>query len=163
MVIFTNDCNKVFSKPCDIVSGVPQGTILGPTLFLIYINDMTKEATNNIMLYADDSKLFGPAIQQSLQSDLQRIQKWTSEWLLKFNINKCSVLHFGNNNPHHQYTMHDQKLQSDIQLQTSHEEQDLGVLVDEQLKFHGHWQQDVLKANLSLGLLKSPAAPVLSS
>ena len=152
--LFTTNGDKVFSEPCDVVSGVPQGTVLGPTLFLIYINDMMNGTENNITLYADDSKLFGPANQQSLQRDLHKIQMWAQDWLLEFNTSKCSVLHFGSNNLRHQYSMSDPNSLASLVLKTSPEERDLGVLIDEQLKFHGHWQQAVSKANSSLGLLK---------
>ena len=78
----------MYSKPSDIISGVPQGTVLGPTLFLMYINDLVTRISNNITLFANNSKLFGPVPSPSLQADLDHINEWAEEGLLSFNISK---------------------------------------------------------------------------
>ena len=87
--LFGSGGQKIYSKPCNIISGVPQGTVFGPTLFLIHINDLVTRVSNNITLFADDSKLFGPAHSASIQANLDHINKWAEEWLLSFNISKC--------------------------------------------------------------------------
>ena len=110
--LFGSGGQKIYSKPCDIISGVPQGTVLGPTLFLIYINDLVTRVSNNITLFADDSKLFGPAHSASLQADLNHINEWAEEWLLSFNISKCCVLHFGPKNENAVYSMWDPEKQN---------------------------------------------------
>ena len=141
---------KVFSEPCDVISGVPQGTVLGPTLFNIYINDIFSEVENKLSLYADDSKLFGAVNVKSLQTDVQKIQLWAD----KFNISKCSTLHFGSSNPCAQYHMHEHASNSDPPIKTSTEERDLGVIVDSLLKFHANTIKSVSQANTNLGLIK---------
>ena len=152
--LFGSDGHKIYFKPCNIISNVPQGTVLGPTLFLIYINDLGTRVSNNITLFADDSKLFGPAHSASIQANLDHINKWAEEWLLSFNISKCCILRFRPKNENIVYSMWDPEKQTRIDLQTHNEERDLGVLVDNQLKFHSHIRNMVSKSNTGLGLLK---------
>ena len=89
--------NNSISHSFPVTSGVPQGSILGPLLFLIFINDLPSEALHSkLLLFADDAKCFS-AITSSvdchlLQSDLDRLSKWSSNWRLFFNESKCSLL-----------------------------------------------------------------------
>ena len=76
-------------------SGVPQGTVLHPLLFLIYINDMT-HITRSIRLFANDSALYRPICSESdsltLQKDIFKFQKWANTWQMAFNVNKCKLI-----------------------------------------------------------------------
>ena len=100
----TNHRQKVIlgnahSSLVDVSSGVPQGTVLGPILFLIYINDLPDYARYSaIRLFADDCIIYRPikSIEdtQLLQEDINAIAKWASSWLMKFNIPKCCCLRF---------------------------------------------------------------------
>ena len=74
--LFTTDREKIYSTPCQVLSSVPQGTVLGPTLFLIYINDLVAETKNYLTLYTDNSKPFGTVGNSSLQANLIQIQTW---------------------------------------------------------------------------------------
>ena len=152
--LFTTDGEKIYSTPCQVLSSIPQGTVLRPTLFLIYINDLVAETKNNLTLYTGDSKLFHTMDNISLQANLNQIQAWADKWLLSFNISKCVTLHFGHGNPQHQYTMYNGKTSSTVLIPTSSSGRDLGVLLDDSLKFQEHTAQAVLKANANLGLLK---------
>ena len=80
----------------DVISGVPQGTVLGPLLFLIYINDLPDCISSSCSLFADDCLLYrkvhSKADQEALQQDLENLQEWANKWLMTFNINKCEVL-----------------------------------------------------------------------
>ena len=82
----------------DTLSGVPQGSVLGPMLFLIYINDLPDTLFSCIKLFADDTKLFRVVStqqnRQALQNDLQRNMDWSEEWELAFNSDKCSEQQF---------------------------------------------------------------------
>ena len=77
-------------------SGVPQGTVLGPLLFLIYINDIESQITSSIHLFSNDSALCRPIYSESnslsLQEDIFKLQKWASTWQMEFNVNKCKLL-----------------------------------------------------------------------
>ena len=83
-----------FSDPCDVLSGVPQGSVLGPLLFVLFINDLPVGLNNTTLLFADDLKLLGNANDvDSIKQDLTTLEHWESIWLLKFNPSKCKVMH----------------------------------------------------------------------
>ena len=86
----------------NVVSGVPQGSVLGPILFVLYINDLPENVRSNVKMFADDTKLYrhvlGEDDKQLLQEDLNALQKWSESWLLRFNASKCKRMHMGNTN-----------------------------------------------------------------
>jgi hypothetical protein len=88
-----------------VVSGVPQGSVLGPFFFVIYISHLSAVINVPHALYADDAKLYAnPLLQSSLlQSNLDRISQWCESWLLTLNSDKCKVLYLGKKNPAVQY------------------------------------------------------------
>ena len=92
----TTVVNGVHSSYVEVTSGVPQGSVLGPMLFLLYINDINNAITSQIKLFADDSVLYRNIHNQNdqvtLQNDLDTISAWAEKWLMELNINKCSVL-----------------------------------------------------------------------
>ena len=113
-------------------SGVPQGYVLGPILFLIYVSDISDDVSSNVILFADDTKLYSrverPEDCHTLQEDINKLVNWSEKWLMRFNTEKCKVLHFGHNNKQQHYFMKDSK------LSTTKEEKDLGVLITDNLK-----------------------------
>ena len=92
-----------------VTSGVPQGSVLGPVLFLIFISDLDFGILNSILKFADDTKVYGEVVNQksreALQNDLDLLVKWSNEWQMKFNVQKCKVMHIGKNNMEYKYTM----------------------------------------------------------
>jgi len=80
----------------NVTSGIPQGSVLGPILFVIYINDMPDCVAATAYLFADDTKLYKeirpPEDSNSLQRDLDILQEWPNTWLLKSHPNKCKVM-----------------------------------------------------------------------
>ena len=104
--------NGEASEWTDVLSGVPQGSVLGPTLFLIFINDIDKavEVTSSVLLkFADDTKV-GRVVEsevqrQELQSTINRLVEWSVEWQMLFNSDKCHILHLGPRNARVEYTM----------------------------------------------------------
>ena len=104
----------------DVLSGVPQGSVLGPILFLIYINDIIDNLKCNAYLFADDMKLFTDVKNNSdalkLQNDFNLVVKWTDRWLLKLNISKCKVLNIRThpNNIIHTTTIYHLEIRTNI-------------------------------------------------
>ena len=88
--------NISFSETAPVFSGVPQGSVLGPILFLLYINAMTDGITSPTLLYADDAKIFSSITnetqEEKLQIDLNEISQWVESSLMKFNLTKCHTL-----------------------------------------------------------------------
>jgi len=132
-------------------SGVPQGSVLGPTLFAAYINDLPRVIINTSKLYADDCKIIGRADISgcsSIQSDLDAVAVWCETWAMKLNAEKCRVMHFGRQNPRRQYS-----LCGSILAQTSHE-RDLGIIISPDLKFSEQSAAAASRANAVLATLK---------
>ena len=91
-MVLRNGC----SHWAPVISGVPQGSITGPVFFLLYINDLSNVVSTQVKMFADDTKLYGPANNkedcQKIQQDLNELSTWAQTWLLKFNSKKCTVL-----------------------------------------------------------------------
>ena len=99
------------SKWTEVLSGIPQGSILGPVLFILYINDLPGVVGSVCKLFADDCKLYrniaSEADQRELQEDIERLWKWSKNWLLGFNIKKCKVVSYGDTHFEWGYEMTD--------------------------------------------------------
>lgn len=99
-----------------ITSGVPQGSVLGPLLFLIYINDLPSSLSSNIHLFADDCVIFREITNAEdpnhLQSDLTTVANWCKNWLIELNVGKCKVMHVSRiTNSMHAYYLNDVPLE----------------------------------------------------
>ncbi len=94
--------NAIASDWAPVTSGVPQGSVLGPVLFLIYINDIDVRLNNFISKFADDTKIGNSIItdhdRMRLQEDLRKISEWSQRWDMPFNVNKCHILQVGTRN-----------------------------------------------------------------
>ena len=85
--------NDTLSDPMDVTRGVPQGSILGPLLFLLLMNDLTERIASSSILYADDVKIWGPSDDPvTLQQSLLSLENWVSENGMVLNTSKCKVL-----------------------------------------------------------------------
>lgn len=124
--------NNSFSNILPVISGVPQGSVLGPFLFNAYINDIVECIDNStVVLFADDVKLFNHESKQ-LQADLLNMQNWCEKWQVKISFEKCTVLHLGKKNTRRSYFI-DGNL-----LKTDSNPKDLGVIMDENLASSAH-------------------------
>jgi len=115
----------------NVLSGIPQGTISGPIVFIIYIHDLPDHCMQfaKVCLFADDAKLFKHATSredhQSLQKGLNALQEWSNRWLLKLNIRKCKTVFYGRNiNYEYNYYL------SSTELERVDVMKDLGVVFD---------------------------------
>ena len=147
--------NGSSSEPAPVTSGVPQGSVLGPILFIYYINDMPDVTDEELKIFADDTKgsneIENDIDVLNLQKCIDNLTEWSKLWLLKFNGPKCGVLHMGKNNEQHDYfiTLNGvtHKLNKTIL------EKDLGVFLDPDLNFSQHITTKVNKAKSMCGLL----------
>lgn len=141
--------DNVTSHSCDVISGVPQGTILGPTLFICYTFDIVHVVQNSqISLYADDSKIFKgiSCIEDchKLQSDLNAICKWSDKWQLSLNVQKTFVLSVGNVRFRFDYVMYGNEIKHTDSMT------DLGIEIQSNLKFSKHCSTISRKAYWSI-------------
>nr|VZI03165.1 unnamed protein product [Spirometra erinaceieuropaei] len=117
----------------NVTSGVPQGSVLGPLLFILYINDSLQELDCGKIMFADDVKLWqvikGPNDQRSFQDNLHRLHAWSKKWLLDFNVEKCAILHLRPTNSHSNESLRTYHLK-DIRLPAESSQKDLGVTAD---------------------------------
>ncbi len=132
-------------------SGVPQGTVLGPLLFLCYINDIPNSVKSQIRLFADDCLLYRPINSfkdhDILQQDLDNLQKWANDWGMKFNAKKCFLLSSRNKSSYF-YSINNQI------LQRVQDTPYLGIIISEDLKWKTHITKITKRANSTLGFLR---------
>ena len=138
----------------DVLSGIPQGSVLGPFLFVCFVNDLPEAVHSACYLFADDTKLFArvPGDSHTLQEDLDRLQLWSDLWQLRFNASKCKVMHIGKQDTPAEYHM--KSGSEEVILESCDVEKDLGVNVDSDLKFSYHVSTQTEKANKLLGLIR---------
>ena len=143
--------NGKFSQWSDVLSGVPQGSVLGPILFIIYINDIDLGINGRILKFADDTKLFANVGKAEdivhLRNDLHELCKWSADWLLLFNVDKCKVMHFGYNNTLASYYI------DNTMLPSCTVERDLGILIQDNLKVSQQCFKAASAANRILGMI----------
>ena len=144
------------SSSLPVLSGVPQGTVLGPLLFLIYINDMPETVSEGtkIRLFADDSLLYreikSPKDSAILQEDLNKLQKWEGDSKMQFHPGKCQVIRITKKikTISHDYTVHNEK------LKRTQKAEYLGLTLDEKLSWNSHIDKICGRANSKINFLK---------
>jgi len=147
----------VYSDFNCVTSGVPQGSVLGPALFLLYINDIAKELKSDIRLYADDALMHMTLRNASsiidFQADLFILENWAKKWGMAFNISKCALVFFGTFPPGIKQDMLNYTLCAQV-LQKVDSFKYLGVLIQSNLKWDEHINKKVSEATRTLGLIR---------
>ena len=143
------------------MSGVPQGSVLGPLLFLIYINDLPEvcEELSRVFLFADDAKLFRIIhcidYCKILNECCQTFFDWSEQWFLNVNVNKCKVLSLAKNKVIEQPFNYSFSSNVNIRcLEHVDSIKDLGIILDSELSFKTHIYDKINKAFMMLGVIK---------
>ncbi|KAK8747068.1 hypothetical protein OTU49_016973, partial [Cherax quadricarinatus] len=134
-----------------VTSGVPQGSVLGPLLFIIYINDLDEGITSDMSKFADDTKIGRIIVSnvdvRELQEDLDKLYSWSEKWQMQFNVDKCKVLKLGSVHNPSTYKL------NNVELSHTDCEKDLGVMVSSNLKPRQQCLSVRNKANRLLGFI----------
>ena len=145
------------SDTVSVTAGVPQGSILGPLLFLVYINDIVQDIRSPIRLFADDTALYiivnDPiAAAALLNDDLAKIHTWAEHWLVSFNPAKTETLLFSRkvNKP-----VHPPVVLNNIQINTVTTHRHLGVTLSSSCSWHDHIQSTKQKAWQRINIMRS--------
>jgi hypothetical protein len=153
--------NGVQSSKAEVCSGIPQGSCLGPLLFAVFINDLPTNVSSSVKMFADDIKVYRisdvEGATNKLQDDINTLQQWSDDWLLRFHPQKCSVLKLGSKKTEAKYYMKSRDANGTdctLQLAESEAEKDLGVTVDNKLAFKKHVSQSTAKANRTVGIIR---------
>lgn len=147
------DCRGFISQEILVSSGVPQGSILGPLLFILFINDIVKDLDVHYLLYADDVKIFCAINNASdclnLQNNLNKLNKWCVLNNLPLNASKCNVMTFSRKlSPiWHNYIL------NNVTLSRQDSIKDLGVIFDTKLSFNFHVNEIIKSSYKSLGFV----------
>ncbi len=120
----------------------------GDNTNIISVSVCVSVIKSTVQIFADDAKHYRTINDIVLQEDLNKLHQWSVKCQLKFNAKKCKVMHLGSRNSKADYMM------DGTTLESVKEEKDLGVLIDEELKFHKHVSAAILKANQTLGIVK---------
>ena len=139
------------------MSGVPQRSLLGHLLFLIFINNLDDNIISNVLKFANDTKVFRKVKydgdKQYLQNDLDKLVKWSDKWQVLFNFGKCKCLHTGHGNLDVYYKM------GDTVLGTTLQEKDLGVIINADMKVSEQCGIAASKGNQILWLIRRNITP----
>ena len=140
-----------------VISGAQQGSVLGPILFIILINDIPSDIRGKLLLFADDTKLLEILLSiisnQELQNDINQLSECFDKWQLKFNTTKCKVINSGPNKST-AYAMLDLNDDKIKRLEFIDEEKDIGVFTDNKLRFSTHLISQMKKTSRKMGLIR---------
>ena len=155
--------NGQFSSWTSIEAGVPQGSILGPLLFLIYINDLSDDLMSNVKLFADDTSLFSVVhdvntSSTNLNNDLRKISDWAIQWKMSFNPDPSKqaqevIFSRKRQNPNHDSIYFNNNLVNQVHFQKH-----LGMHLDAKLNFEKHLDNIMSTVAKTIGLLRQPEA-----
>ena len=139
------------SETAHVTSGVPQGSVVGPTLFLFYIDDLPQGLDSTVRLFADDTIVYNTTDNiNELQKDLRSLEKWEENWDMEFHPAKCQHISFSRRkSPSQQHlTLHN------LEIPKADDVKYLGVTVDSKLRWHKHLSNIAAKGNSTLGFIR---------
>ena len=143
----------MYSDWAPVISGIPQGSVIAPILFLIYINDLPNNLKSTVRLFADDTIIYmtisNGTDATALQQDLDKLSTWEETWQMEFHPQKCSALHItrSRNPKYKQYTLHGHILVKEDNAKY------LGVVINKTLSWNNHINDVTKKAIASLSFL----------
>jgi hypothetical protein len=142
----------VQSEWLEVYSGVPQDSVIGPILFLIYINDIHDEIESKLNIFVDDTKMMNSIGNEEgrseVERDLKRLEQWCETNGMKLNLEKCCVMHCGKNNMKKDYKLFDKLLRK------TECEKDLGIFVNPDMKFKDRASAASKRANRLLSMIR---------
>ena len=162
----TDQCQcAVLNRKCSdwklVTAGVPQGSVLGPLFFLIYINDLVDDLSSEAKLFADDTSLFTTVYDEAvaadqLDCDLSIISDWTYQWKMQFNLDKNKqamqvIFSCKKYKPTHPSLFFNQS-----EVATKDEHTHLGMILDSKLNFNSHVREAIIKARRGIGIIRFP-------
>jgi len=149
--------NKCASTSKDVISGIPQGTVIGPNSFIAFVNDVPDTVSSTVYMFADDTKMYNRICDindhRQLQMDINKLDSWSKNWCLMFNSTKCKVMSLGRSRIPPVYTM---SLcdGSTVKLECTNLEKDLGIMIDSGLTFVEHMHMVSKKANGIMAVIR---------
>ena len=152
--------NGVESDWAEVTSGVPQGSVLGPLLFVVFINDLPDvvDSGSSLYMFADDTKLFraiaSTSDRDTIQCDINEMNKWSDLWQMSYHPGKCHVLRLGKRPVEDLHDLYNSYELGGQTLDVVDSEKDLGVIIDASLSFEKHVSTKVKNANRILGLIR---------
>ena len=151
--------NGATANYADIKSGVPQGSVLGPLLFLIYINDLEENVKSQIRFFADDTMLFSivdkPNISANdLNHDLEIIHQWAMQWKLEFNPDPSKQVNELLFSVKKKPPIHPPLLFNSNVIAKVDEHKHLGIILDSTLSFKSHVNEKIIKTKKTIGIIR---------
>jgi len=143
--------NNAKSDWTEVTSGVPQGSVLGPIMFIMYVDGMDTGIISKLSKFADDTKLCKRAMREedkiAMQEDLNKLMAWSETWQMNFNVSKCAVMHLGCNNIESNYKM------GEADLSCVSDQRDLGVIITDDLKWGRQCDEAFKRASRTIGFV----------
>ena len=148
--------NGKSSKWENISAGVPQGSVLGPLFFLVYINDLVDNVDSDVKSFADDTSLFAAvgdetSTAEKLNRDLERIRLWAWQWKMGFNASKTEEVIFSTKR---MKPSHPTLFLGNTEIERKSEHKHLGMILDSRLNFQSHIREAIMKARRGIGIIK---------
>ena len=149
--------NGQYSTWRNVTSGIPQGSVLGPLLFVIYINDLPDTVLSQVFLFTDDTKMYrqiqDASDRHTFQEDISQLQKWADKWLLRFHPDKCKLMTIGRDTPTELYTMYSED-KGLIPMTNVQSEKDVNIIFDLNMSFREDINSCATKANNIMGIIR---------